>query len=340
MMNIFRISDFFVLMLLCQKIFAFTYTSKDGVKLDYTFRFKPSCRGEKDRIGILPGIALPECVKECGMRPNCGALNYKRRYNACYLYSSEENEGDRSKESCVEVKASDIEIIQKPPTCANCDQSDKTCIPSEQTCKHTECLQNKPPPNGKFLGNMKSIGDRIQYECDFGYKIVDGMEYAVCLSNGNWNVTAVDKCTKIDETNVALRKTTAMSGVWNNHSGEKGVDGNTIQDLSGRSCFLTSSVNRPWWRVDLGAIFGIVRVELYNNLDNCCNWMTKDLKLSFGTSLQSMDVVGSVSGRIDDIHTFNFTLALAIEARYVQVHLKGMGTLTLCEMEVLGFPIY
>ncbi|XP_053388099.1 uncharacterized protein LOC128551310 [Mercenaria mercenaria] len=271
------------------------------------------------------------------MRPNCGALNYKRRYNACYLYSSEENEGDSSKESCVEVKASDIVIIQKPPTCANCDQDDMTCIPSEQTCKHTECLQNEPPTNGKILGNMKSIGDRIQYECNFGYKMVNGMKYAVCLPNGNWNVTTVDKCTKIDETSVALRKTTTMSGVWYNYSGEKGVDGNTNQRFSGRSCFVTSTVNRPWWRVDLGAIFGIVRVELYNRLDYL-KWMTKNLTLSIGTSLQSMVVVGSVPGQIDDIHTFNFTPARAIEARYVQVDLKGMGTLSLCEVEVFGFP--
>ncbi|XP_053387788.1 uncharacterized protein LOC123543092 [Mercenaria mercenaria] len=336
-MNIFWI---LVLTLLCQKIFAFTYTSKDGVKLSYNFRFKQSCRGEKDIIGILPVIALPECVKECGMRPNCRALNYKRRYNACYLYSSEENEGDRSKESCVEVKASDIESIERPGD--DCTE-DKTSDSSEQTCnKYTECMYNEPPSNGKILGNMNRVGDRIQYKCDFGYEVPKESEYAVCQPNGKWSVI-VNKCTKIEETNLALEKQTAMSSVNNGYNGTQGVDGNTNQYFEEGSCFHTKNEANPWWRVDLEAIHYIVNVKLFNRIDSCeegkCSRRASDLMLSMGMTLESMNVVGTVPGQIDDIHTFSFPEGK--QARYVQVTLRGQKkVLHLCEVQVFGFPIH
>ncbi|XP_053387164.1 uncharacterized protein LOC128550976 [Mercenaria mercenaria] len=212
------------------------------------------------------------------MRPKCGALNYKRRYNACYLYSSEENGGDRSKESCVEVKASDIEIIER--TAGDACTEDNTRDSSEQTCnKYTECVYNEPPLNecvfnepplnGKIVGNMNRVGDRIQYKCDFGYKVPKESEYAVCQSNGSWSVV-VDNCTKIEETNVALGKQTVMSSARNGNNGTEGVDGSTNQNFGGGSCFHTKNETDPWWRVDLGAIYFIVNVTLFNRIGGTC----------------------------------------------------------------------
>ncbi|XP_053391645.1 uncharacterized protein LOC128554388 isoform X2 [Mercenaria mercenaria] len=339
-MDTFWILDFLVLMLLFQKMFAFTYTSKDGVKFSYNFSFKQSCRGEKNRIGILPGIALPECVKECGMHPHCKALNYRKRYNACYLYSSEENEEDRSKESCIEVKESDIEIKERP---GDDNTEDQTCDSSEQTYnKYTECKYNEPPLNGKIVGNMNGVGDRIQYKCDFGYEVPKESEYAVCRSDGSWSVV-VDKCTKIDETNVAQDKQTSMSSIYHGHDGTKGIDGNTNQDFGQGSCFHTEEETDPWWQVDLGDIYDIVNVTLFNRVvGQCdtggCNRAT-DLSLSIGTTLESMYIVGTVPGPINDIHTFKFPEGK--EARYVRVTLEGQNkVLHLCEVQVFGFPIY
>jgi hypothetical protein len=71
-------------------------------------------------------------------------------------------------------------------------------------------------------------------------------------------------------TNVALGKPTNMSSYEFDFDGWKGVDGDTNQFWDGNSCFHTDSDHKSWWRVDLGKIFRIVRVVLYNRVDSCC----------------------------------------------------------------------
>ncbi|XP_053388100.1 uncharacterized protein LOC128551311 [Mercenaria mercenaria] len=268
---------------------------------------------------------------------------------------------------CIEKFTNVINEVAKPLFSKNiksprCDcTGDKTLDSSEQSCnKYTECKFskppfneckynepplneckfNKPPFNGKIVGNMNCVGDRIQYICDSGYEVPKESEYAVCQPDGKWSVI-VDKCTKIKETNVALGKKTAMSSEFNGYIGNKGVDGNTNQGIDKGSCFHTDKETNPWWRVDLGAMYHIVSVTLFNRIDVCetggCNHRANDLRLGIGTTLESMNIVGTVPDQIDDIHTFSFPKGK--QARYVQVSLEGEKTLHLCEVQVFGFPI-
>ncbi|XP_053387809.1 fucolectin-like [Mercenaria mercenaria] len=145
---------------------------------------------------------------------------------------------------------------------------------------------------------------------------------------------------RVPGTNVAEGKQTTMSSVSSKHvnyGGDKGVDGITNQDLWQGFCFHTEYESSPWWRVDLGAKYGIFSVKLYNILNSGGVWKARDLRLSIGITLETMDIVGSVLGQIDDIHTFNFSAG--IEGRYVQVTLMGANVLHLCEIQVFGFSV-
>ncbi|XP_053387122.1 uncharacterized protein LOC123541821 [Mercenaria mercenaria] len=201
-----------------------------------------------------------------------------------------------------------------------------------------ECKFNEPPLNGKIVGNMNGVGDLIQYKCDFGYEVPRESEYAVCQPDGKWSVI-VDECTK--KTNVALGKQTVMSSVHDDHDGAKGVDGNTNQYFGKDSCFHTELQTDPWWRVDLGDIYDIFHVTLFNRIgDECegveCNRRASDLRLSMGMTLESLYIVGTVPDQIEDIHTFHFLEGQ--QARYVKVTLEGEKNLHLCEVQVFGFP--
>ena len=86
--------------------------------------------------------------------------------------------------------------------------------------------------------------------------------------------------------NVALDKVTAMSSVYEGNSAlygpHKGVDGNNNQQMyPDFSCFRNSEndVDYPWWRVDLGGMFWIQSVKLYNRLD-CCSEFYRSLLFS------------------------------------------------------------
>ncbi|XP_053402701.1 uncharacterized protein LOC123542150 [Mercenaria mercenaria] len=156
------------------------------------------------------------------------------------------------------------------------------------------------------------------------------------------------KIVKLEETNVALGKQTAMSSVSNGRDGAKGVDGNTNEDIDEGSCFHTDTgiehtgTLNPWWRVDLEAMFHIVNVTLFNRIDGCgtlgCGYRASNLRLSMGTTLESMNIVDTVPDQIKDIHTFSFPEGK--QARYVQVTLEGQKKiLHLCEVQVFGFQI-
>ncbi|XP_053385665.1 fucolectin-like [Mercenaria mercenaria] len=156
------------------------------------------------------------------------------------------------------------------------------------------------------------------------------------------------ECTRIGATNVALLgKQTVMSSVINGFYGAKGVDGNTNQEFNEGTCFITdpgtqhTGTLNPWWRVDLGALYHIVNVTFFNRIDGCgtvgCGYRASNLRLSMGTSLETINVVGTVPGQIEDIHTFSFPESK--QARYVQVTLEGQKKiLHLCEVQVFGFP--
>ncbi|XP_060603804.1 uncharacterized protein LOC132756691 [Ruditapes philippinarum] len=331
-MIIFNVNHILLFLFCSETVFCFTYLSKDGVEIQYTVKFKRECRGEMDIIVTLESIALPECVLECGMRPDCKALSYMKIFKKCNIYSSDGHESDRNKGSCVEILAADINVKRKP--CPECT-SGKTCNPAKGYCETTECPVEEFE-YGIVSGNIRKVGYHVQYTCNDGNTIINKIE---CLSNGLWNITA-GKCST-DVINVAIGKPTSMSSVYynndgNNYDGSKGVDGNLNQSWSVRSCFHTNDDLHSWWRVDLGQMYRCFRVVLYNRLD-CCKERASDLDLMFGTTENNMYIVRQVDGQIEDIHTFNFPEGKG--ARYVQVMLRRQNSLHLCEVQVFGFAL-
>ncbi|XP_060551292.1 protein jagged-1a-like [Ruditapes philippinarum] len=140
--------------------------------------------------------------------------------------------------------------------------------------------------------------------------------------------------------NVALGKVTAMSSIYEGNSvlygPHKGVDGNRNQQMyPDFSCFRNAETDEgdPWWRVDLGEVFLIQTVKIYNRLD-CCSSRAKDITLSTGTSLANMLTAGIVTGQMADIE--EFILPNNTAARFVQLTMNGTDPFHLCEVEVFG----
>ncbi|XP_060582674.1 uncharacterized protein LOC132739042 [Ruditapes philippinarum] len=324
-MILFNVNHILLFLFCSQTVFGFTYLSKDGVELQYSTKFKRECRGEMDIIVTLESIALPECVMECGMRPDCEALSYMKFFKKCNLYSSDGHESDRIKGSCVEIRVADIIVKRKP--CPECT-SGQRCNPEKGKCETTECPV-KDLEYGIVSGIIRKVGNRMQLTCNDGNTIIDEIE---CLYDGIWNIT--DNQCSTDVTNVAIGRRTYMSSVYQGYNGSMGVDGNSNQLWSGRSCFHTKNDVHSWWRIDLGKIYRCFRVVLYNRLDDCKE-RASDLDLMFGTTENNMYIVRQVDGQIEDIHTFNFPESK--EARYVQVMLRRQNPLHLCEVQVFGF---
>lgn len=142
-------------------------------------------------------------------------------------------------------------------------------------------------------------------------------------------------------TNVALGKTARQSSSPYGPAGEArvAVDGNTNGLWTGWSVTHTDNQS-PWWEVDLGGVYDISVIRIWNRTDCCRERLTQfqilvgetpivanDTRL-FGGGLQSFGAENSKE----------FTSTANTRGRYVRIALPKQEYLSLAEVEVFGTP--
>jgi hypothetical protein len=140
---------------------------------------------------------------------------------------------------------------------------------------------------------------------------------------------------ELDVVNVALGRPASQSSTWSdaqcgNAVAARAVDGNADgRHFTTCSVAITNNQVQPWWRVDLGSVYPIARVEVWNRTD-------------FNSErLANFDVRVSEDGLswVDYHHpgTVGEVLALPIgrAGRHVMVQLRGTNFLQLAEVRVL-----
>uniref|UniRef100_A0A8C6XUJ8 F5/8 type C domain-containing protein n=1 Tax=Naja naja TaxID=35670 RepID=A0A8C6XUJ8_NAJNA len=144
----------------------------------------------------------------------------------------------------------------------------------------------------------------------------------------------------IKATNVALGKPAYQSSVQPHEilgSAEKAVDGNCSGNWSQGSCIRTKHEAQPWWYVDLGDSYKISVVVVKNPKD-CCRELINHLEVRVGDTLENHGRSNALCGIIPNIRLGSITTIYCNgqEGRYVSVHLPGVNSLVLCEVEVYG----
>ncbi|WAR05899.1 FUCL6-like protein [Mya arenaria] len=136
--------------------------------------------------------------------------------------------------------------------------------------------------------------------------------------------------------NVALWKTASQSSNFGQPA-LRGVDGNVGNNaMESGSCFHTRKEYQPWWRVDLHQDYYITSVVIHNRLDHCCAGRARNIELTIGKSLDSMNQAGYLDGGLT---THTFTVEQPLIGRFVQLQLKGITEFFhLCEVEVMAYP--
>ncbi|XP_053381927.1 fucolectin-like [Mercenaria mercenaria] len=141
-----------------------------------------------------------------------------------------------------------------------------------------------------------------------------------------------------DITNVALGKQAYQSSSEYSDEGEAdlAVDGSTNQYWSGGSCSHTSKSHGSYWEVDLGDIYVIDSVKLYNRRDSCCDDSLVGTEFYTGMTTTTYRLVAHKPERI---LTYQFQMSQTIFARWIRVtrNPDTKEPLMLCEVEVMGF---
>ena len=141
--------------------------------------------------------------------------------------------------------------------------------------------------------------------------------------------------------NLAKGKPATQSSEAAGGKPQRAVDGNRNQNYGARSVTHTRTENMPWWEVDLGAVYKVNKIRIYNRSDCCsarilgANVIMSDQPIPKGDGRKAKSKKVIPLKRTQPVYTLK---AGDIPVRYVRVQLPKRGVLSMAEIEVLGDP--
>jgi Tfp pilus assembly protein PilV len=146
-------------------------------------------------------------------------------------------------------------------------------------------------------------------------------------------------------TNIALSKPVIQISTLaaaENPIPERAVDGNTNGNYYAGSVTHTNSHANAWWQVDLGAVYDITQINIYNRTDAAQTRLTNFYTLVSDSSFSSFTLANTlaqpgVSNYLTPATAGSPTVINANRTgRYVRIQLAGTEYLSLTEVQVMG----
>lgn len=158
------------------------------------------------------------------------------------------------------------------------------------------------------------------------------------------------------DTNLALTGTASQSSTAHSGGASRAIDGDTTGTYNQGSVTHTDGSSAyDWWEVDLGSIYNISKIDIFNRTDNCCgrrlanvHVMISDTSFTKGVTQTALDAtlasagwkgqIGNNPGDTISFDTINTT------GRYVLIQKSGNNWkeehyLSLAEVEVYGSTV-
>ncbi len=141
--------------------------------------------------------------------------------------------------------------------------------------------------------------------------------------------------------NVAAGKPVSQSSTESGGLPERANDGNTNGRFQEHSVSHTQSEPNAWWEVDLGAVYNLSSIRLWNRTD-CCGSRLRDFHvLVSDTPFASQDLNATLGQPgVSDVHVpgtvgTQTEINLNRSGRFVRIQLSGQDYLHLAEVEIL-----
>ena len=170
-----------------------------------------------------------------------------------------------------------------------------------------------------------------------------------------------------NEGNVAIGKKARQNGInklqQDGSDANKAIDGNTDGRFDAGSVTQSDDDFSRWWEVDLGAVYDVSNIVIWNRTDECC-WSSQQ---NFMVATSAADVIREqlrgdiVTIGVDEnnqrngnfgpfspwtANKTNFTVPINRKARYIRIFLvktvpygKTLPGLNLAEVQVFGTPV-
>lgn len=172
----------------------------------------------------------------------------------------------------------------------------------------------------------------------FVYKTLSGNQTCNNATFGDPVPGVVKKCYSCID-NIALGKTSRQSSNYAAAAGlsKSAVDGNTNGRWTNKSVTHTRPQSNPWWEVDLGQVYDIERIKIWNRTD-CCRdrlrnfyIMASPTPITANSTSQNLYIGSAQSFGGQDFLSFSKKK----KARYIRIFIQGSNKiLSLAEVEV------
>jgi hypothetical protein len=143
-------------------------------------------------------------------------------------------------------------------------------------------------------------------------------------------------------TNVADGKLAIQSSVYDGAVAIRAVDGNTDGNLRNNSVTHTNEDYQAWWQVDLGGIYQIQLINLWNRSD-CCEWrasnvyiLVSETPILSGNLDEARNQTGVTSYFVNGTVGRPSMASINARGQFVRVQLTGKDFLSLAEVEVFS----
>ncbi|MEM6965750.1 MAG: discoidin domain-containing protein [Bacteroidota bacterium] len=174
-------------------------------------------------------------------------------------------------------------------------------------------------------GNANTFDDVVQNDCS-------------CLGTpDNPNVC-------VPQVNLGLGKSATQSSTFSSGgTANLALDGNTNGDFwNGGSTALTTWNNQSWWQVDLGEVYNIEQINIFNRTDCCSDFLKNYHILISADPFVSTDLSATLN-QASVIDFFQTTVAesptsvvINQSGRYLRIQLAEQGFMGLAEVEIMG----
>ena len=166
---------------------------------------------------------------------------------------------------------------------------------------------------------------------------VTGQRGGTATSTFTWTVT--DPAVPV---NVSVNGVVTQSSTNTTYVAARAIDGNTNGVLSAGSVTMTNSNTNAWWEIDLGKVYDLTTVNIWNRTDCCTTRLSKFYVFVSNVAFASktLSTTQTQSG-VSNYYTAGTggrptTLQINRSGRYLRVQLSGKNNLSLAEVEIMG----
>ena len=195
-------------------------------------------------------------------------------------------------------------------------------------------LDTCPNLNDALIGTPCDDGDN---------QTIDDIYTSNCTCEGDLQPADEIDCASL--TNVGLGKTASQSSTEahsNDFDAGNALDGNRDGHHRNNSISHTQTEQNAWWEVDLGQIYNLDFVKIWNRTNCCADRLTDFHVLVSDVPFNSNNLNNTINQNgVGDFH-FPGTagretdINLARTGRYIRIQLSGEEALQLAEVEIMG----